>query len=425
MGVTFGSRLKHAWNAFLNRDPTDYYQNVGPGYSYRPDRPRLSRGNEQSIVTSVYNRIALDASSISIQHVRLDGNNRFTSVVDSGLNGCFNLEANVDQTGRAFVQDVVMSMLDEGCVALVPVDTTLNPEITGSYDINSMRTGKILEWHPQHIKVRVYNDRTGQKEDILVPKSIVAIIENPLYAVINEPNSTMQRLIRKLNLLDVVDEQSSSGKLDLIIQLPYTLKSESRKKQAENRRQDIVDQLAGSKYGIAYVDATERITQLNRPIENNLMSQIEYLTSMLYSQLGVNQSVLDGTADEKTMLNYYNRTIEPIVSSITDEMKRKFLTKTARSQMQSILFFRDPFKLVPIADLAELADKFTRNEILTSNEMRQIMGMKPSDDPNADELRNKNLNQPVDESVDPTGAGYEEPTDGYEDSAGGYGESSY
>lgn len=425
MGVTFGSRLKHAWNAFLNRDPTDYYQNVGPGYSYRPDRPRLTRGNEQSIVTSVYNRIALDASSISIQHVRLDGNNRFTSVVDSGLNGCFNLEANVDQTGRAFVQDVVMSMLDEGCVALVPVDTTLNPEITGSYDINSMRTGKILEWHPQHIKVRVYNDRTGQKEDILVPKSIVAIIENPLYAVINEPNSTMQRLIRKLNLLDVVDEQSSSGKLDLIIQLPYTLKSESRKKQAENRRQDIVDQLAGSKYGIAYVDATERITQLNRPIENNLMSQIEYLTSMLYSQLGVNQSVLDGTADEKTMLNYYNRTIEPIVSSITDEMKRKFLTKTARSQMQSILFFRDPFKLVPIADLAELADKFTRNEILTSNEMRQIMGMKPSDDPNADELRNKNLNQPVDENIDQTGAGYEEPTDGYEDSAGGYGESSY
>lgn len=425
MGVTFGSRLKHAWNAFLNRDPTDYYQNVGPGYSYRPDRPRLTRGNEQSIVTSVYNRIALDASSISIQHVRLDGNNRFTSVVDSGLNGCFNLEANVDQTGRAFVQDVVMSMLDEGCVALVPVDTTLNPEITGSYDINSMRTGKILEWHPQHIKVRVYNDRTGQKEDILVPKSIVAIIENPLYAVINEPNSTMQRLIRKLNLLDVVDEQSSSGKLDLIIQLPYTLKSESRKKQAENRRQDIVDQLAGSKYGIAYVDATERITQLNRPIENNLMSQIEYLTSMLYSQLGVNQSVLDGTADEKTMLNYYNRTIEPIVSSITDEMKRKFLTKTARSQMQSILFFRDPFKLVPIADLAELADKFTRNEILTSNEMRQIMGMKPSDDPNADELRNKNLSQPVDENVDQTGAGYEEPTDGYEDSAGGYGESSY
>ena len=425
MGVTFGSRLKHAWNAFLNRDPTDYYQNVGPGYSYRPDRPRLTRGNEQSIVTSVYNRIALDASSISIQHVRLDGNNRFTSVVDSGLNGCFNLEANVDQTGRAFVQDVIMSMLDEGCVALVPVDTTLNPEITGSYDINSMRTGKILEWHPQHIKVRVYNDRTGQKEDILVPKSIVAIIENPLYAVINEPNSTMQRLIRKLNLLDVVDEQSSSGKLDLIIQLPYALKSESRKKQAENRRQDIVDQLAGSKYGIAYVDATERITQLNRPIENNLMSQIEYLTSMLYSQLGVNQSVLDGTADEKTMLNYYNRTIEPIVSSITDEMKRKFLTKTARSQMQSILFFRDPFKLVPIADLAELADKFTRNEILTSNEMRQIMGMKPSDDPNADELRNKNLNQPVDENVDQTGAGYEEPTDGYEDSAGGYGESSY
>ena len=401
MENSFTSRLRHAWNAFFNKDPTDYYKNIGTSYTYRPDRPRLTRGNERSIVTSVYNRIALDASSVTIQHVRLDENNRFVSVIDSGLNNCLTVEANLDQTGRAFIQDVVMSMLDEGCVAIVPVETTLNPEITGSYDILSMRTGKILEWYPSHVKVRVYNEKTGRKEDIVVPKSTVGIVENPLYAVINEPNSTMQRLIRKLNLLDVVDEQSSSGKLDLIIQLPYVIKTEARRQQAEKRRQDIADQLAGSKYGIAYTDGTERITQLNRPVENNLMKQIEYLTSMLYSQLGITQSILDGTADDKTMLNYYNRTIEPILSAIVDEMKRKFLTKTARSQLQSIVFFRDPFKLVPVSDISEIADKFTRNEIMTSNEIRQIIGMKPSDDPRADELRNKNLSQPKDDRIYP------------------------
>jgi len=400
MEISFTSRLKHAWNAFFNRDPTDYYKDVGTSYTYRPDRPRLTRGNERSIVTSVYNRIALDASSVSIQHVRLDENNRFLSVIDSGLNNCLTVEANIDQTGRAFIQDIVMSMLDEGSVAIVPVDTTFDPKITGSYDILSMRTGKILEWYPSHVKVRVYNEKTGRKEDIILPKKTVGIVENPLYAVINEPNSTMQRLIRKLNLLDVVDEQSSSGKLDLIIQLPYVIKSEARRQQAEKRRQEIVDQLTGSKYGIAYTDGTERITQLNRPVENNLMKQIEYLTSMLYSQLGITQSILDGTADDKTMLNYYNRTIEPILSAIVDEMKRKFLTKTARSQSQSIMFFRDPFKLVPVNEISEIADKFTRNEIMTSNEIRQIIGMKPSDDPKADELRNKNLSQPKSEQID-------------------------
>lgn len=400
MENSFTSRLKHAWNAFFNKDPTDYYKNVGTSYTYRPDRPRLTRGNERSIVTSVYNRIGLDASSVSIQHVRLDENNRFLSVIDSGLNGCLTVEANLDQTGRAFIQDIVMSMLDEGSVAIVPVDTTFNPEITGSYDILSMRTGQILEWYPSHVKVRVYNEKTGRKEDIVVPKNTVGIVENPLYAVINEPNSTMQRLIRKLNLLDVVDEQSSSGKLDLIIQLPYVIKTEARRQQAENRRKDIENQLAGSKYGIAYTDGTERITQLNRSVENNLMKQIEYLTSMLYSQLGITQSILDGTADDKTMLNYYNRTIEPILSAIVDEMKRKFLTKTARSQLQSISFFRDPFKLVPVNEISEIADKFTRNEIMTSNEIRQIIGMKPSDDPKADELRNKNLSQPKDDQTD-------------------------
>lgn len=402
MENSFTSRLKHAWNAFFNKDPADYFKNVETGYTYRPDRPRLTRGNERSIVTSVYNRIALDASSVSIQHVRLDENNRFLSVIDSGLNNCLTVEANLDQTGRAFIQDIVMSMLDEGSVAIVPVDTTFNPEITGSYDILSMRTGQILEWYPSHVKVRVYNEKTGRKEDIVVPKSTVGIVENPLYAVINEPNSTMQRLIRKLNLLDVVDEQSSSGKLDLIIQLPYVIKTDARRQQAEKRRQDIADQLAGSKYGIAYTDGTERITQLNRPVENNLMKQIEYLTSMLYSQLGITQSILDGTADDKTMLNYYNRTIEPILSAIVDEMKRKFLTKTARSQLQSILFFRDPFKLVPVNDISEIADKFTRNEIMTSNEIRKIIGMKPSDDPKADELRNKNLSRPKDDQTDPS-----------------------
>lgn len=393
MEVSIGSRIKHAWNAFLNRDPTGFYRDIGVGYSYRPDRPRLTRGNERSIVTSVYNRIALDCASINIQHVRLDDSERFLEKISSGLNDCLNLSANIDQTGRAFLQDVVLSMLDEGCVAIIPVDTDDDPDTTGSYKIESMRTGKILEWFPNHIKARVYNERTGLKEDIVVPKDTVAIIENPLYAVMNEPNSTMQRLIRKLNLLDVVDEQSSSGKLDLIIQLPYVIKTEARRQQAEKRRVEIERQLAGSKYGIAYTDGTERITQLNRSVENNLMKQIEYLTSMLYSQLGITQSILDGSADEKTMLNYYNRTIEPIISAIVDEMKRKFLTKTARSQKQSILFFRDPFKLVPVADLSEIADKFTRNEIMTSNEIRQIIGMKPSDDPKADVLKNSNISE--------------------------------
>lgn len=394
----FMDRIQRGWNAFKNRDPTTEYRDTGLGYAYRPDRVRFTRGNERSIVTSVYNRIALDVAAINIQHVQLDDNNRFTSVVESGLNSCLNLEANIDQTGRAFVQDIVMSMFDEGCVAVVPVDTTQDPEITDSYDILSMRTGKILEWKPRHVKVRVYNDRTGMKEDLLLPKKQVAIIENPLYAVINEPNSTMQRLIRKLCLLDAVDEQSSSGKLDLIIQLPYVVKTEARRQQANDRRKQIEEQLTGSKYGIAYTDGTERITQLNRPVENNLMKQIEYLTSMLYSQLGITQAILDGTADDKTMLNYYSRTIEPIISAIVDEMKRKFLTKTARSQKKSIMFFRDPFKLVPVNDIAEIADKFTRNEILSSNEIRQIVGIKPSKDPKADELRNKNLSEPKENS---------------------------
>lgn len=395
MEFTLSSRFKNAWNVLIgNRDPTIQYNQVGPGYSYRPDRPRMTRGNERSIVTSIYNRIALDASSIQIQHCKLDENGRYLSIINSKLNSCLNLEANLDQTGRAFIQDVVMSMLDEGCVAMVPIDTTFDPKKTDSYDILSMRTGKILEWYPEHVRVRVYNDRTGNKEEIVLPKKTVGIVENPLFAVINEPNSTMQRLIRKLVLLDAIDEQSGSGKLDLIIQLPYVIKSEARRQQAEARRKDIEMQLAGSKYGIAYTDGTERVTQLNRPVENNLMKQIEYLTNTLYGQLGITQAILDGSADDKTMLNYYSRTIEPIVSSIVDELKRKFLTKTARSQNQSILFFRDPFKLVPVNDIAEIADKFTRNEIMTSNEIRQVVGLKPSDDPKADKLINSNLNHP-------------------------------
>lgn len=390
--MRFSDRLKHSWNAFFSRDPTYIYRDTGPSYSYRPDRPRFTRGNERSIVTSIYNRIALDVAAVSIQHVRLDDSGRFLEPINSGLNNCLTLEANIDQTSRAFIQDVVISMFDEGCVAIVPVDTSSDPE-KGSYDIETMRTGQIIEWYPRHVKVRVYNDRTGQKEDIICSKDTVAIIENPLFAVINEPNSTMQRLIRKLNLLDYIDEQSGSGKLDLIIQLPYIIKTDARRQQAEQRRRDIEEQLSGSKYGIAYTDGTERITQLNRSVENNLMKQIEYLTSMLNSQLGITTTIMDGTADEKTMLNYNNRTIEPIVSAIVDAMKRTFLTKTARSQKQSILFFRDPFKLVPVNDLAEIADKFTRNEIMTSNEIRQIVGMRPSDDPKADELRNSNINQ--------------------------------
>ena len=392
MEIQLLSRLKHGWNAFVNnRDPT-YSQGVS--YSYRPDRPRFTRGNERSIVTSVYNRIALDTAAINIKHCRLDDNDRLIEVLDSGLNSCLNLEANVDQTGRAFIQDCVMSMLDEGCVAIIPIETTLDPTITKSYDILSMRTGKILEWYPDKVKVRVYNDRTGRQEDIVLPKSTVGIVENPLYAVINEPNSTMQRLIRKLALLDVTDEQTASGKLDLIIQLPYVIKTEARRQQAENRRKDIEMQLAGSKYGIAYTDGTEKVTQLNRSVENNLMKQIEYLTNLLFSQLGITQTILDGTADDKTMLNYYTRTIEPIVAAIADEMKRKFISKTARSQKQSIVYFRDPFKLVPVNDMAEIADKFTRNEILTSNEIRQIVGMRPSKDPKADQLVNSNIRQP-------------------------------
>ena len=396
MELTFGSRIRSAWNAFFNKDPTkNSRSNIGYGSYYRPNRTRLSRGNERSIATAVYTRIAMDVSAVDIRHVKLDENDRFLEIIDSGLNNCLSLDANIDQTGRAFIQDAVLSLFDEGVVALVPVDTDNDPEkgMPGSFDILTMRTGKITEWYPKHVKVEVYNENSGRKEEIILPKNVVSIVENPLYSIINEPNSTMQRLIRKLCLLDVIDEHNSSGKLDLIIQLPYIIKTPQRKAQAEERRKLIEEQLVGSKYGIAYTDGTEHITQLNRPVENNLMSQIEYLTSMLYSQLGITQGVLDGTADEKTMLNYYNRIIEPILSAFTDEMKRKFLTKTARSQHQSIEFFRDPFKLVPVEEMAEIADKMTRNEIMTSNEIRQIIGMKPSDDPEADELRNKNLNK--------------------------------
>lgn len=397
MGLNLGARLKHAYNAFTNRDPTGSYISIGPGYSSRPDRPRMSHGNEKSIVTSIINRIALDVASVEIRHCRLDDDGRYVEEINSGLNKCLKLEANIDQTSRAFIQDLVISAFDEGAVAIVPVDTTLNPEVTDSWDIQSMRAGKILEWYPEKVLIRVYNDRTGEKEDILLPKKQVGIFENPLYAVFNEPNSTMKRLVRKLSLLDVTDERTASGKLDLIIQLPYVVKTQTRREQAENRRKDLEDQLAGSKYGVAYIDGTERVTQLNRSVENNLMKQIEYLTNMLYSQLGITQSVLDGTADEKTMLNYTNRTVEVFVSAIADEMKRKFLSKTARSQGQSIEYFRDPFRLVPIDNIAEIADKLTRNEIMTSNEIRQKIGMKPSKDPKADELRNSNISQSKEE----------------------------
>ena len=381
MDFAFGSRLKHAWNAFTsNKDPTRTFMDIGSGYGYRPDRPRFSMGNERSIITSVFNRIAMDVAAIDIKHVRLDKNGRFLETIDSALNNCLSLEAN--------------------------------------FDIDSLRVAKILEWYPAHVRLRVYNELKGEKEDIILPKRFVCIIENPLYAVINEPNSTMKRLIRKLSLLDVTDEQTASGKLDLIIQLPYVIKTEARRQQAENRRRDIEQQLAGSKYGIAYTDGTEHITQLNRSLENNLMKQVEYLTSLLFSQLGITQSILDGTADEKTMLNYYSRTIEPIVSAIVDEMKRKFLTKTARSQKQDIMYFRDPFKLVPVDSIAEIADKFTRNEIMTSNEIRQVIGMRPSSDPKADELVNSNISQPnsgnpteQNTPVDETGGGEESEED--------------
>lgn len=395
MGIL--DRLVHAWNAFNGEKETPTYKNyynIGYSSNYRPDRAYFTKGNERSIVTSVYNRIAIDSSSFNIRHVRLDENGRYIGIVNSGLDNCLSVEANKDQQSRAFVQDIVMSLFDEGCIAVVPIDTSIDIK-NGSFDIISLRTAKITQWYPDHVKVNVYNDRTGLKEDLIFPKNKVAIIENPLYAIVNEKNSVLQRLIRKLNLLDAVDEQSGSGKLDLIIQLPYIVKTEARRQQAELRRKDIEDQLSSSKFGVAYTDGTEKITQLNRPVENNLLKQIEYLTSMLFGQLGITSSVLDGTADEKTMLNYYNRTIEPILSAIVLEMQRKFLTKTARSQLQSIKYFNDPFKLTPVSNLADIADKFTRNEILSSNEVRQIIGLKPVNDPKADELRNKNLNSPI------------------------------
>lgn len=389
----FGSRLKHAWNAFLNRDPTLNF-NTEMSYSYRPDRPRFSGGNEKSIVTSVYNRIALDVASIGLKKCMVDKNDRFLQEIDDGMNNILQWEANKDQTARAFIQDIVTSMIDEGCVAVVPVDTDVDPKYSGGYDIITMRTAKILEWRPNTVKVQVYNDQTGDKEDIVVPKSMTAIIENPFYPVMNERNSTAQRLKRKLALLDVTDEQTASGKLDLIIQLPYVIKTEGKRKMAEQRRKDIEMQLSGSRYGIAYTDGTERITQLNRSVENNLLKQVEYLTKELFAQLGMTQEILDGTADEQTLLNYQNRTVEPIISAIVDEFNRKFLTKNARTRGHRIKAFRDPFKLVPINNIAEIADKFTRNEVLTKNEVRQIIGMRPSSDPKADMLLNSNLSQP-------------------------------
>lgn len=395
MELTIGSRLKHAFNAFMNRDPTDRgLANSGSGSSIRPDRPRFTRGKDRTIVTAICNRIAIDVAAININHCRIDNNGRYVETINSSLNNCLNVEANTDQTGRAFKQDIVMSMLDEGVVAIVPIDTSMNPTITNSYDILTLRTGKVIEWFPNHVTVRVYNERKGYQEDIKLPKKMVAIVENPLYAVMNEHNSIMQRLVRKLSLLDEIDEQSGSGKLNMIIQLPYVIKSDARKRQAEDRTKEIEEQLTKSKFGIAYADGTEKIIQLNRALDNNLMNQIEYLTNMVYSQLGISQSILDGSANEQTLLNYNSRTIEPIVSAIVDEMTRKFLTKTARTQNQTIMFFSDPFKLVPVNNIADIADKFTRNEILTSNEIRQIIGMKPSNDPKADKLINSNLNQP-------------------------------
>lgn len=395
MELSLGSRLRHAWDVFRNREPTtNYYYNTGPGYSRRPDRPRLTNGKERTAVTSIINRIALDVAQISINHCEVDENGRFVKNINSALNSCLNLEANIDQTGRAFIQDVVMSMLDEGCVAIVPIEIDKNEEQSDEYDICSMRTAKIVSWYPQHVLVRVYNEETGEHEEIKLHKRYVSIIENPLYAVINEPNATAQRLMRKLALLDRVDEQASSGKLDMIIQLPYTVKSEARRTQAQQKVNDIKQQLTDSTYGIAYIDATEKITQLNRPLENNLLKQVEYLTAKLYSELGITQSILDGTADEQTQLNYQSSTIEPIISAIVDEMKRKFLSEAARAKNETVKFFKDPFKLVPVNKIADIADKFTRNEIMTSNEMRQVIGMKPSDDPKADQLRNSNLNHP-------------------------------
>lgn len=393
MDLNIGTRLKHAWNSFLNRDPTYDLRNLGSSYSYRPDRPRLNYGNNRAIVSPVYNRIALDVASMTYVHCRTNEDGNYLSTIDSSLNNCLNLEANIDQSGRAFIQDVAMSMMDEGCVAMVPIDTTLNPAVSSSYEILTMRVGKILEWYPANVKVRVYNDRTGEKEDIILPKKFVGIVENPMYSVMNEPNSTVQRLKRKLSLIDVTDDRTASGKMDLIISLPYSVRTDLKRNQANDRMRDLENQLTNSKYGIGYIDSTEHVTQLNRSLENNLMKDVEYLTNLFYSQVGITQGVLDGTADDKTMLNYYNRSIEPIVSAIVDEMRRKFLTKTARSQHQSVCAFRDPFRLVPVNDIAEIADKLTRNEILTSNEVRQKIGMKPSSDPKADMLINSNINQ--------------------------------
>lgn len=387
----FSDRLFHAWNAIRNKDPTTNYMYLGPGSHYRPDRFRYSRGNERSIITAIFNRIAMDAAQMDVQHVKLDKDDCFVEMIDSNLNNCLTVEANIDQTARAFKQDAVASMLDEGVVALVPMDVEDDITSEDTFDIYTMRTAEIVEWFPKHVRVRVYNEETGIREEVILPKAMVCIIENPLHAIVNEPNSTVQRLIRKLNLLDSVDEQTSSGKLDLVIQLPYVVKTQTRKDQAEQRRRDIEAQLTGSKYGIAYIDGTERVTQLNRPIENNLMKQVEYLTSLAYSQLGITQEIMNGTADDKTMMNYYSRTIEPILAAIVDEMKRKWITKSKRKNKESIAFFRDPFKLVPVNDIAEIADKLTRNEIASSNEIRQKIGFKPSKDPNADVLRNKNL----------------------------------
>lgn len=398
MRLNLGSVLKHSWSPFRNREPTKVIMQVGPGYSNRPDRPRFTRGNERSIVTSVYNRIAIDTAMLDVRECILDADDRFTEVAKTKLNDCFTVEANIDQTGRAFLQDAVMSMLDEGCVALIPIDVSQDPDITQAYDINAIRTGQIVEWYSKDVRIRMYDEDTGVRRETVLPKKFVSIIENPLYSIMNEPNSTLQRLIHKLNLLDAIDEQSSSGKLDLIIQLPYVVKTERKREQAEERRKQIEEQLYNSQYGIAYTDASEHITQLNRPVENNLMKQIEYLTSMLYSQLGITQSILDGTADETTMLNYHNRTIGPIITAIVEEMRRKFLTKTARTQGHTIMFFRDPFKLVPVSQMADIVDKYTRNEVATSNEFRAIMGWKPSKDPRADELRNKNIAAPADQT---------------------------
>lgn len=402
MPVSIRNRIRNAWNAFQNGERTEY-RDYGPSSYYPSYRSRIIRGSDRTIVSSVYNKIAIDVASLNIKHVQLDEQGRYTKTLDTGLNNCLTLESNVDQTSRAFIQDVVMSMLDEGVVAILPVDTD-DDATTGSFDIYTMRVGKIVDWYPRHVKIQAYNDKTGHKEEVIMPKEAVAIIENPLYAVMNEPNSTVQRLIHKLSLLDIIDEQSASGKLDLIIQLPYTVKTEMKRQQAEKRRQDIESQLTGSRYGIAYIDSTEHVTQLNRSLENNLLKQIESLYSLFYSQLGINQAVMDGTADEQTMLNYENQSIEPIISAIVLEMRRKFLTKTARSQRQSVVYFKDPFKLVPVSQIAEIADKMTRNEIMTSNEIRQVIGLMPSKDPSADELRNKNLSQPASETKTATNA---------------------